>query len=678
MEKDIHKSNQIAYRADIDGLRAIAIIAVLLFHTGFQLFSNGYIGVDIFFVISGFLITSITVREINKGKFTFTQFYTRRVKRLFPALFTMIIVVLIMGYFYLIPIDFQHLAQSSIYTVFYISNIYFSHLSGYFQPSVITLPLIHTWTLGVEEQYYLFYPAFLVIISMFLKKRYSFWVLLAGVASFVLQLIIMSKGHVDVAFYYFPTRAWEFMMGGIIAFGTLPEVQNKVLSTLLVVIGLVFISYPFATHMKSSELSSVMACIGATLIIYSNTYSDNAIKKILSTKGFVFIGLLSYSLYLWHWPILSAYREFSALLPETLKISMLILAFAMIFILSYLSYRFIETPIIKMDFSQNHKKLLVPVFAVMLLISSSSFYILYNNGLPDRFEYMEKVAQAPTYSYENNPNYPDYMIKAWIEPRNIKWNNLPTLGNKSAKHVSFVIIGDSHAGALAPAFDAIAKELGIKGKLMTDSANIPFFGIDLYGRLGSVWDNSDSFSKVNQQLLILIMEHPYIKRIFLVARWTQYVDNDDVLLKDNSVPSNNSIFIFQEGLDKTLKTFIQMNKDVYIVNDVPSIDWDVPVIIADKELLLRYFGLKTKRFFPPDLKQFERSEQTIFTLFHQAQERYDFKFLNPYKALCPNNGPCMVIDNMGYPIYVDDNHLSIHGALYIAKRMRSEFIEALK
>ncbi len=708
MEKDIHKSNQIAYRADIDGLRAIAIIAVILFHTGFQLFSNGFIGVDIFFVISGFLITSITVREINKGKFTFTQFYTRRVKRLFPALFTMIIVVLILGYFYLVPVDFNHLAMSSIYTVFYISNIYFSHLTGYFQPSVITLPLIHTWTLGVEEQYYLFYPAFLVIISMFLKKRYTFWVLLAGVASFVLQFIIMSKGHVDVAFYYFPTRAWEFMMGGLLAFGMLPQLQNKMLSTMLAILGLAFILYPMVAHVNSSEISSILACIGSVLIIYPNTSSDNAIKKVLSTKGFVYIGLLSYSLYLWHWPILSIYREVSVLLPITTDVILLISSFILIFVLSYISYRFIETPIIKMDFSTNHKKLFVPVATVMVLITSASLYVLHYNGLPDRFPpYIQKIARASTDTYEKNPNY---MIKIMchINANDIEWNKLPILGDLSAKHASFVVIGDSHAGALAPAFDEIAKEMHTKGKLLAQGGYIPLLDVDIYGPLGSCWDIDNSFSKVKRRFIFLIKEDPYIKKIFLVARWTEYINNPQVMLAYNKLnhtnyintdvceegninfkptdqmsrqedqsTSDKTLHIFRKGINKTIDTFREMKKEVYIVNDVPRINLNANELFM-KDLLNRYFSFNTNVITAPDLEQYYENEQTVLNLFHRASKNYNIKILNPYKALCPNVGLCRVTDDKGDPIYVDDNHLSIHGALYIAKRMRSEFIEALK
>ena len=708
MENDIHKSKQIAYRADIDGLRAVAIIAVILFHTGFALFANGFIGVDIFFVISGYLITSITIREINKGKFTFTQFYTRRVKRLLPALFTMIIVVLTLGSFYLVPVDFNHLAMSSIYTIFYISNIYFSHLTGYFMPSVISLPLIHTWTLGVEEQYYLFYPAFLVVISLFLKKKYTIWVLFAGIVSFVLQLLFMHFGHPNIAFYYFPTRAWEFMMGGLLAFGMFPQIQSKTLSIVLAVLGMVFILYPMVAHVNSSEISSIMACIGSVLIIYPNTSSDNAIKKVLSTKSFVFVGLLSYSLYLWHWPILSIYREVSVLLPAKTDVILLISSFILIFVLSYISYRFIETPIIKMNFSANHKKLIVPVAAVMVLITSSSLYVLYNHGLPDRFPlYMQKVTQAPTDTYEFKSKYPNYLIKMDSNPNDIRWENFPTLGDRSARHTSYVVIGDSHAGSIAPAFDAIAKELHIKGKLFAQAANIPLLGVDIYGRIGSCWDKNDNFSKIKNHLMLLIRQRPAIKKIFLVARWTEYIHAPDFMLSDKNLDNSgnsytkyckegrlgrgrtnklfmqpNRIFdrttlrVYQEGIYETLKTITEMNKQVYIVYDVPRINLN-PQEIFLKDLLARYFKLKTNKNAAPDLKQYNEREKAISALFFNAHKKYNFKFLNPSQALCPDNRPCRVVDNTGYPIYVDNDHLSIHGALYIASQMKSTFIKAL-
>jgi hypothetical protein len=579
----------------------------------------------------------------------------------------MVIILLIFGYFYLSPIDYERLAASSFFTIFYVSNIYFSHLTGYFQPSVVLIPLIHTWTLGVEEQYYLFYPVF---------------------------LLIMQKGYPNIAFYYFPTRAWEFMLGGIIALGGLPKINSKIFSNILAVIGIFFIIYAILGHLPNSELRIILACIGTVLIIYSSTSMDNFVKGMLSTKGFVFIGLLSYSLYLWHWPILSCYRYFGTLLPRTTNIIALIVTFVLIFILSYLSYRFIETPILNMDFSPNHKRLFVPIAGIMLVIVSFSVYIYYNYGLPNRFSSnIQRIMQAPLdidispldipqfmqASIDTDIHKPNYMLGNTCE---LKWDELPTLGDKSAKHFTFVLMGDSHASAIAPAFDLIAKELGVKGKLFAQGLNIPFFGIDLGGQKGLFLDRNNVFYKSKRVFLLLVTQHPHINKIFLAAQWADYIHGqvikDEDLQPHNSSTLKNNAEVFERGLDKTLKIFTQMNKKVYILDDVPAIAYDVPEKLFARAILMRYFKFKTTNLIVPDFKHYYEREKIDFNLFKQAQRYYNFTEIKLYKALCVNDEPCKIITTEGYPIYVDQDHLSIHGSLYVASKMREDFIKILK
>ena len=332
-----------------------------------------------------------------------------------------------------------------------------------------------------------------------------------------------------------------------------------------------------------------------------------------------------------------------------------------------------------MDFSTNHKKLIVPVAAVMLLITSASMYILHNNGFPDRFSYIQKVAQAPIDTSLHN------MLGDYVKPDNISFNKLYNLGDADTKHTSFVVIGDSHASALAPAFDKIAKELHIKGKLLSQPDSLPLFGVDEYEYyLGGIyWHKYGDLAKTKNKLLLLIKQHPHIKNIFLVARWDMYIGNPYLLLTDNiPVPKDrsvaeNSLQVFRRGLDKTLNIFSKMGKNVYIVNDVPRVNYDVPQELAMKEMLNRYFKIEMTNLPAPDINKYYDNEKTIFVLFRMAQMHHNFNILNPYLALCPSYGPCNLVDNTGYPIYVDNNHLSIHGALYIASQMKSEFIKAL-
>ncbi|PMP90196.1 MAG: hypothetical protein C0173_04785 [Desulfurella sp.] len=634
-------------------------------------------------MISGYLITSITVNELNKDKFTFINFYIRRVKRLFPALFTLIIATFIFGYFYLLPDNYKTLGFSSMFTVFYLSNIYFMRLKGgYFAPDVDSLPLIHTWSLGVEEQYYLFYPAFLVIITKWLKKRYVLWVSIALVVSFILNIYLV-KVDPEADFYLFFTRIWEFAFGGLVALGAFPRLNSNIFGKILAWIGLIFILTAVFLFKKTTPFpgyAALLPAIGALLIIYANTYSENCLKRLLSTKSFVFVGLLSYSLYLWHWPILSAYRYFAPVLPQNIDDLLLIAALILTFVLSYLSYRFIETPIRLKDFKANPKKLFIPIFAVMILIASCGYYLEYHDGLPGRYpKELQKIISAPTDKNLDDSKYMD------LKPNEVVWDKYPTLGDNNAPHYTFVVMGDSHADALSPGISLLAKQLGIKGKLLAASGNPPLFGVN--------WGSDDTLSQVKSKYLELIKAHPHIKEVFLVARWGIYANGYGYIYKDGQFVDNteeslalwdkhskthdnisNNPKVLERGLIRTLKVFHEMNIKVYIVSDVPEIGWNVPETLS-KLYILR--GIHTRKIAAPTYSDYLKRQKPVFEAFKEAEKYYKFTLINPAKHMCIDDKPCIVLDKEGYPLYLDTNHLTNHGAYYVVKHDPG-FEEALK
>lgn len=683
LDKNPNISSSTQYRPDVDGLRAIAVLAVILYHANLALFSGGYIGVDIFFVISGYLITSITVNELNKDKFTFINFYIRRVKRLFPALFTLIVATFIFGYFYLLPDNYKTLGFSSMFTVFYLSNIYFMRLKGgYFAPGVDSLPLIHTWSLGVEEQYYLFYPAFLVIIKKWLKKRYVLWVSIALVASFILNIYLV-KVDPEADFYLFFTRIWEFAFGGLLALGAFPKLNSNIVGKVLAWVGLVCILIAVFLYKKTTPFpgyAALLPTIGTLLVIYANTFSNNCLKKLLSTKGFVFIGLLSYSLYLWHWPILSAYRYFAPVLPQSTDDILLIVALLLTFILSYLSYRFIETPVRMKDFKSNPKKLFIPIFVIMIAIASFGYYLEYNDGLPNRYpKELQKIINAPVDKNLEDSKYMD------LKPNEVSWDKYPTLGDKSATHYTFVVMGDSHADALSPGFDELAKKLHIKGKLLAASGNPPLFGVN--------WGDDDTLSQVKARYLDLIKEHPHIKKVFLVARWGIYANGHGYIYKDGKFVENPEEFlvlwdkdskthnniahnkeVLERGLVRTLKIFNDMHIQVYVVFDVPEIGWNVPETLS-KLYILR--NIQTKKIKVPTYADYLQRQKPVFEAFKEAEKHYKFTLINPAKYMCIDNKTCVILDKDGYPLYLDTNHLTNHGAYYVVNH-DPKFKEYLK
>jgi peptidoglycan/LPS O-acetylase OafA/YrhL len=343
---------KLTYRPEIDGLRAIAVAAVILYHTqitifGHQLFKGGFIGVDIFFVISGYLITSIILKElVTTGTFSFKHFYERRVRRILPVLLFIMLVSLPFAWMYLLPNSLIDLSKSILYSLGFGSNFYF-HYSGqqYGAADGLLKPFLHTWSLSVEEQYYILFPIFLLIIFKYFRK-YLIHIL---ILSFVISLGLAewtSKNYPSTSFYFFHTRAWELLAGSILAFFEITKDrrnQNKSLILILPFLGLILIGHSilfFNDRMFHPSYYTLSPIIGTCLIIqFSN--KNELITKILSTKLFVGIGLISYSLYLWHYPVFAFAR-----ITETIQGSFFnkLLLGIIIVILSILSYYFIERP----------------------------------------------------------------------------------------------------------------------------------------------------------------------------------------------------------------------------------------------------------------------------------------------------------------------------------------------
>ena len=375
---------KLTYRPEIDGLRAIAVIAVILYHAqitifGHQPFKGGFIGVDIFFVISGYLITSIILKElVTTGSFSFKHFYERRVRRILPALLFVMLVSLPFAWMYLLPSSFVDFSKSILYSLGFSSNFYF-HYSGqqYGAESGLLKPFLHTWSLSVEEQFYILFPIVLLITFKYFKK-YLIHILILG---FVISLGLAdwgSRNHPSFNFYVLPTRGWELLAGSILAYFEInngKRSENKTLNLILPTLGLLLIGHSilfFNDEMFHPSFYTLSPIIGVCLVIWFSN-KDELITKILSTKLFVGIGLISYSLYLWHYPIFAFDRitEFTqGNLFKKLLLGIIIV------ILSILSYYFIERP------ARNKKNKFKFIFLIIILnylfIFCLSLFILNN------------------------------------------------------------------------------------------------------------------------------------------------------------------------------------------------------------------------------------------------------------------------------------------------------------
>lgn len=339
------KQDTIDYRREIDGLRALAVVPVILFHAGFETFSGGFVGVDVFFVISGYLITTIILAELQQGKFSIFNFYERRARRILPALFVVMLVSFILGYFLLMPDEFKNLGQSFVATSLFSNNVLLGLTSGYWDLASEFKPLLHTWSLGVEEQYYVIVPVLLLIFWKISRSSivHLLWSIFFASLLFAVWFVNISPKW---SFYLLPTRAWEICIGALAAIYSIKHshfIENFKYSGALSLLGLILITFSifvFDSTVLSPGLFLLVPAVGAVLLITFCRHNSIAFS-VLGNRVTVFIGLLSYSLYLWHQPIFAFLRAYSDQRPSSISFLALI---PIVFLLSYITWKFVESP----------------------------------------------------------------------------------------------------------------------------------------------------------------------------------------------------------------------------------------------------------------------------------------------------------------------------------------------
>ena len=444
---------KIDYRPEIDGLRAIAVGVVILYHAqiyifGHQPFKGGFIGVDIFFVISGYLITSIILKElITTGSFSFKNFYERRLRRILPALLFVMLVSLPFAWMYLLPGSFIEFSKSILYSLGFTSNFYF-HYSGqlYGADDGLLKPFLHTWSLSVEEQFYILFPLIFLITFRYFRKYLSYIFIFGFVISLGLAEY-SSRNYHSISFYFLHTRMWELLAGSILAYFEITlghRSKNQLLNLILPTVGLFLICHSilfFNDEMFHPSFYTLFPVIGVCLIIWFS-HKDELITKILSTKLFVGIGLISYSLYLWHYPIF-AFTRVTGFVQNSIFIKPLL--GLIILFLSIISYYFVERPARnqKYNFNSIIKFLLIIIF----IIFAYNFISIFNNGFEKSRNFPQVITNASkSLDYRNN-----YQDKIRCHDRKGKdgfciFNELPdNIGD-------IVLLGDSQQDALLSNF----------------------------------------------------------------------------------------------------------------------------------------------------------------------------------------------------------------------------------
>jgi peptidoglycan/LPS O-acetylase OafA/YrhL len=401
------------HRADIDGLRAVAVLPVALFHAHFAFASGGFVGVDVFFVISGFLICSLIAEELAQGEFSILRFYERRCRRILPALFAMFVGTSALGALWLMPPDLVGFGRSLLSSVLFVSNIYFWKDSGYFDGAAEFKPLLHTWSLSVEEQFYLVVPYLLLGISVFFRKRYLTILLPVALGSLALSNWAVSHAP-NAAFYLLPTRFWEILMGGLLAVSGVSGPADRRLRQALAALGLAGILGAIAYYSEETRfpgLKALLPCAGAALVLYAGMGPAAAagsrapaprdatlVSRLLGSRPLAFVGKISYSLYLWHWPLFALYR-YRLARELTLLESLVILGLS--FALATASWHFVEKPFRHAASGLDRRLIFRAAAAGALVMASFAGTAMATGGLPSRTPGFERIVPPGQNEYDS-------------------------------------------------------------------------------------------------------------------------------------------------------------------------------------------------------------------------------------------------------------------------------------
>ena len=521
------------YRADVDGLRAVAIVPVLLFHANFAAFQGGFVGVDIFFVISGFLITGLIFPEVAQGRFSIRNFYERRVRRIFPALFAVLLFCTLVAAVLLLPGDFKSFGRSLLATTFFASNFFFYSESGYFDTDAHGKPLLHTWSLAVEEQYYILFPLFLLFFQRYLRGQQLLFTWLVVVVSLLLS-VTLTPTQPEQSFYLAHTRAWELGLGALLALGAFPRAHRHVTRNAAALLGAALIVVAVTSYSGSVPFPGIAAaapCVGAALIIWAGTGGPNVVGRLLQTKPFVAVGLVSYSLYLWHWPLLVFARYWTV--RELTRLEA-VAALAVAAIAASLSWRYVERPFRGKSGLLDRRTLFAVAAAVMAVTATAGAVVASRSGFPGR---MDPVTTALAAGAD------DRRPRDWTCGNRsigaVRKHRLCRIGAASDLAPSFLVWGDSQARSLADAIGDVAAREGRAGLLATRNGCAPLVGVAR--QHDSKTRGCPEFAA---EVLKLVEGDASIRDVILVARWALYAEGTryksehgtPVLIRDQPEP----------------------------------------------------------------------------------------------------------------------------------------------
>ena len=650
------------YRPDIDGLRAVAVLPVVAFHLGIGAFGGGYVGVDVFFVISGYLITSLILSDLQSGAFSFRVFYFRRIRRIAPALFVVFAATTIAAWIVFFPSDMADFAQSLVASTIVLANVHFADQFGYFDRGAEFAPLLHTWSLSIEEQYYLIFPLLLALAWRSGIGRAFVLVGTLGALSFLYSAFLVASGPPESAFFSSFGRFWEIFAGALLALAGHRVRLPSRFADGAAILGLALIILPVFLYRAQTPfpgLAALVPVLGTALIIAAGTAGSSWVGRVLSLPPIVLVGRISYSLYLWHWPIIVLHRHLMIPLDNTQRL----IIFAASLGLAWLTWRFVERPARRLEFTTWGPRTASAFAASAALTVSLGLYVFYDDGAPWRLQ-QPGLADGILQARHVHPRWRDCIIKPGKDPHDA-WCALPEDADR--QRPDFLVWGDSHATALLPAVDRLSSAHGTKGFMATAPGCAPLLG---------VWpDNGFTACRAFNDDMITYLKTAAPMRVILVGHWSIYAEGTRAVLQTPAPPvfltddaatrgdRKRSRQLFRDGLERTLAGLTPRH-EVYVVKQVHSYRDPVPVAMAAEIRFGSHFE-KTSR------AGYDALVGYTSTTIDALADKYGATVIDPASLLCPQ-GQCLYARS-GTPLFFDGSHLSTAGALFIEPLMVEPF-----
>lgn len=620
-------SHVIRYRPDIDGLRAVAVLSVIAFHLWPKEFRGGYLGVDIFFVLSGFLITSIIWREIKDGNFSIARFYDRRVRRIMPALMLLLIVVTPLAALLLLPSDLIGYGKSLLATLCFAANFYFWRDTNYFARAAADKPLLHLWSLGVEEQFYILFPLVLALLWWRWPRRAAAAIAAMTLLSLAANILALYLGADSTAFFLLPTRAWELGLGALPALIPPGAKGRALVNDAAAAAGVLLAGYGLlaAPQLAPFMPAALPATVGVTLIIFAGRRTAPLVSRVLQARPLRFVGLVSYSLYLWHWPIIVFAQYY---LVRELGPGEAAVALVLMLICAAGSWQFIERPFRRSSMPIRTVRIAAATATALLCACAATF--LGAKGLPGRLNPEAALADE---AVDTNYRCPISQFILLGASRACLLN----LPSRNAADAQVILLGNSHAQMYAPLIARLLAERRQTGLLIPANGCLPTVEVNITaGCIDTARKNLSEVEKLlNAHLVILGLDWAHGPR-GLVDAGDRTVDNhDDAALIG--------------ALDGLIGDLQGAGKSVVLIGPIAEPGWDVASTLS-REMA---FGRRNERpLFTPEREFLERYGTAI----RHFEERADIRLARPDQVQC-TAGRCEYLVG-GRPLFADNGHLA--------------------